>query len=711
MRLPRSVRACLGAAAARPRAWRLPTGRAHPPAWSGAKRIDRLGVVLVASITGGLCLMAGRVASLQVNPGDAVPAPAMEHMASRPVPAMRGEILDRRGRLVATSHLGYRLFVDPQLFPSPPDEAIVEIADTLGLDAAEFGHDILAAQEQNSQRHPRPDEKPKPDEDRVRRELLAMILQRLRLTPAPEPPPEEHTVRERGPIRYVRIGGVLSEEQVDRARQLETPGLHLERQSVREHPGGNLVASIVGAVNVDHAGSLGAEAALDSRLLGADGSVRYVRDARGRPLWIEAGDIKPAQRGQSVRLSIDLALQQVAAEELERGVRDADAAGGRVVVLDSHTGEILAMTDLIREVPGLAEFPWEDKSQPPRATPPWGLDKPRFRTVMPDPLREKFRPLARNRCLQDVYEPGSTFKPFVWAVVTDLGRAQPGEVFNTGSGRWWTSYGRLIRDVHPHASQTWAQVLINSSNIGMVKGAERLKPAELHGALVRYGFGERTGSGLPEAAGMVTALRQWNKYSHTSVAFGGEVAVTAVQMARAFAVFARPGTLSGTLPPARITAADEGDARGVVVPRVISADAAMLTRHTMASVTEKVEEKMAAFKPPETGWRYRMFGKSGTPEIPLGAPPAGKRKPRWIKGYYPQQYNPCFIAAGPTEDPRIVVIVIIEDPAPALIRGNRYYGSSVVGPVVRRVMERSLTYLGAPPSAGWERMAQAQTPR
>src|SRR5262249_34987643 len=161
-------------------------------------------------------------------------------------------------------------------------------------------------------------------------------------------------------------------------------------------------------------------------------------------------------------------------------------------------------------------------------------------TVFPDPLRSIDPAMARNRCVQDVYEPGSTFKPFAWAMITQLGAMRPEETVDTEGGRWITPYGRVIGDVHKHPTLSWSQVLVQSSNIGMGRGALKVGFDPMRSAILRYGFGSRTGLGLPfESGGRVTGKKSWSIWTQTSVAFGQEVAVTPVQMVRAFCIFCR----------------------------------------------------------------------------------------------------------------------------------------------------------------------------
>ncbi len=680
---------------------------------SGSARADRVAVVVIGGVVLALAVMLGRVAQLQLRPGDDLAVYVSERMATRPVVGYRGELLDRRGRLLSTTRIGYRVFVDPMRFPSPPDEAIVALAEATGAPAEEVGRRIVRAMAVNRERAAMPEAARGPEEERRGgvRGALAVVFGGGRMEEAAgtaAPPGQEEKEggegEEEAPkplIRYVPIGGVLSDARLDEVRRLGLAGVHVERRPVREYAVGEIAASIVGKVGFEHTGLLGAELAMEKDLAARDGQARYARDAWGRPLWIERGQWVPAEHGRDRRLSIDVELQRIATEELERGVLDADAAGGRLVLADPATGEILAMVDLIREMPGLAEFPWWPAKAEPGVPEPARYDPSagvRYRTISADPGRDVHPALGRNRCVEDIYEPGSTFKAFVWAVVSEAGAAKYDEVIDTEGGQWRTSYGRSIADVTRRATMTWEDVLMNSSNIGMVKVTERVGHRQLRDGITRFGFGRPTGIGLSgEAAGIITSERQWTKYTHTSVAFGHEVAVTPVQMVRAFSVFARTGELAATLPQVRLTAPEPADPAIALRQRVLSPEVAAHTRMVLRRMAEKVEQNMAKADASESEWRYPMWGKSGTAEIPLGKAPEGKRRPPGSTGYYDNQYNSSFVAGAPYERPRLVVIIVIDDPGPETIRKRQHYGSWVAGPVARRVLERSLVYLGEPP--------------
>jgi cell division protein FtsI (penicillin-binding protein 3) len=707
------------------------------------RRADRVSIITGVGMTILMVIMLVRVAQLQLRPTQVLADHVQARVSTREELPLRGDIMDRRGRPLSVSRFGTRVFVDPEQLPRPVDEAIVQLSAIIGVPADELGTRILSKLAENERRRAAlPPEAAKEPSTPLARFFASSRPSETASPTAPTTTPPSATTPSTpaapadptatlndptgtapvtmegdapivsaadaadattGPkklIRYVPISDILTDNQAEQVKKLKIKGVHLERRPVREYPGGTAVASLVGKVDVDHHGLIGAEKMLDADLLGTGGKVQYVRDASGRPLWIEPGQVQAGTPGKDVKLSLDLEVQRIAMEELQRGIEEADSAGGRIIVFDPYSGEIVAMGDIMRDLPGLAEYPWAverkkgdksaDTSRPPPAK--------RYRVLKPDPQRLKHPGLGRNRCIEDVYEPGSTFKSFVWSTITELKLARPDDIFDTEGGRWHTPYGRYIEDVTKRATMSWREVLINSSNIGMVKGASRLSFVQLHDAVKRFGFGKRTGVGLPgEATGIVTDLMKWSKYSQTSVATGYEVAVTPLQMVRAFSVFCRPGDLAGTLPPVRLTASAEVDPLNSVVVRVLPADIARLAREAMAHVASNMQDSLEKASH-EHNWRYTMFGKSGTAEIPLGKSPEGFRRPRGVTGYFDDQYNTSFIAGGPVEDPRLVIICVIDDPGPERVRNRTHYGARTAGPVVRRVMERALTYLGAPPS-------------
>lgn len=647
---------------------------------------------------GALVLVAARVVQLQVAPGDDLRAAINARTSGSRLDPARGDLLDRRGRLLATTRVGWRVIVDPVAAGDKADTVIVSLSSQLGRSGDDIGSRVMRAAAENVRR--RADR----DDGGVIEAGLATSA-RSWLADKGLVPQRRAGSSDRGLIRYVPVSGIVSRDQADAVRSLRLPGVFVERHAVREIVGGPAIAPIVGKFahteeSIERVGVVGAEKLFDERLTGSPGSLRYVRDANGRPLWVERGAWNDASPGQDVRLSVDAEIQRIVAAELERGVTDADAAGGRAIVLDPHTGEILAMVDVLRPVPGAVEVPWHDPaSGTPRPEMPTGV---RFRVMRDDPLRDVEPALGRNRCVEDIYEPGSTFKPFVWAAGYERGRLKADEVIRSETRSVRTWYGRSITDVTFRNELTWDDVLRFSSNIGMYNITERLSHQELRGTIVRLGFGQPTSVGLPgESSGRVTSARDWTKYTQTSVGMGYEVGATMLQMVRGFAVFARHGDEAGTLPGVRLTAAGQEDEHrpGVIgeevfVERVFSPEAAIAVREPLRSVVERMDAVRLRKDPEDVPARYSMFGKSGTAYIAC-TPPPGMRRPRGAGGYY-KQYTSSFLVAAPAENPQIVILVVIDDPGPGTISRVQHYGSHVAGPVVRRVVERTLPYLGVP---------------
>lgn len=542
-----------------------------------------------------LAVLLGRVIQLKAHPGSRLLDSIATTVSTRGELGRRGDVYDSRQRLLATSTVGHRLFVDP--------EAVADSA-TIAVDlAAVIGGDPVG----------------------IDRKIAAR----------------------RSP-RYVVIEPLLDDGRAAAVRAAGLRGVGLEPRLVRRYPQGDIAAALVGMVGLDHDGLGGTEHQFDDMLAATDGSLRFVRDARRRPLWVEPGDYRPAADGGDVHLTIDLVIQQIAEERLQRAITDFDAAGGRIVAVRPATGEILALADVINPDPGRE-------------------------ILLSDPSRDLHPALGRSRCATDPYEPGSTFKPIVWAAATELRRASPDEIIPTPTDSYHrTSHGRLIRDTKLLGPVSWRRVLVDSLNSGMAIVAERLSHRELQQAIARFGLGQRTACGIPgESAGIVTVPAAWSHYTQTSVAMGHEIAVTPLQMVRAFCVFAR----DGTLPALRL--AGDADTEYRYVERACSAEIARLTREVMGDVVDN--------KALLRGGPYRLFGKSGTAQLPK---PGGG-------GYFEDRHVSSFIAGAPFDDPQIVVLCVIDDP----LRSKGHWGSATAGPVVKDVIDAALPYLGVAPDA------------
>jgi len=592
------------------------------PLEAGPDRIRNWTRITLGCTMVALSLTLVRVAQLKIAPPDKLDAAAGRRTSERAELAPRGEVLDRRGRPLAMSLVGYRLYCDPAFIYERGWDAAKKRAKTDPNAVAEC------------------------DPFRDAAIALAPIL---RTTPQQV----HELLKTNAERRYVVLAQDVDEAQVDLLRQLDLDGIGMETKLVRDYPAGGLASQLVGKVGFEHTGQAGVEYAFDRDLRPVPGHVKALRDAFGRTLWINRQDYVPGDPGDDVRLSIDLAIQESAERHLGKMVDDMNAGGGRVIVLDAQNGDVLAMADILRERPG-----WKEATR--------------------DPSRKIHPALGRNRNFTDPYEPGSTFKSFVWARATQVGAARPLEIIPLPAGPYTTPFGRTIHDVKYTGPVSWKTVLVKSLNGGMAMVAMRMSFEQMQQAVRDFGFGQKVAMGIPgESAGIVTAPGKWSKYSQTSVAMGHEIAVTPIQMARAFSAFARD---DGTMVQPRLVMPRGGGERGVdrtgASKPVIDSQVLAVAREAMLGVVEEGTARKAQSA------HYRMFGKTGTAELAV----PGQR------GYDRDRYVASFIAAAPATNPRLVVLCVIDDPD----KRKGHFGGSIAGPVVRDVVDDALQYLGVP---------------
>jgi cell division protein FtsI/penicillin-binding protein 2 len=468
----------------------------------------------------------------------------------------------------------------------------------------------------------------------------------------------EEKIRRRPDARYVVLEPLLSNNLVEVAQSLNYRSVGVHERLVRVYPHGNIGDALIGLVGTEHTGLAGFEDTYDEDLTGESGSVIRQRDSKRRTIWISPDQYSPTNDGKDVQLSIDIVIQNIAATRLMEEIERCNAGGGRIVVANPQTGEILAMADILN--------PREGWSQQPS-----------------DPNRTLHPRLGRNRCVTDPYEPGSTFKPFIWSVATELGLADVDEVLPTPSSQpYRTPFGRSIRDAHYYGPSTWRKVLIKSMNSGMAIIAQRFSHTQLQEAVFRFGFGAQTHVGLGgETSGILTSATNWSDYTQTSVSMGHEIAVTPLQMVQGFCAFAR----DGTIPQLQLTPAYTSDVQ--IVREAIAPEIAALTREIMGQVMTEGTGRRSQSK------MYTLFGKSGTAQLPRADG----------KGYFEDRYVASFIAGAPIDSPSLVVLCVIDDPDKSI----DHYGGVVAGPVVRDVIDASLMYLGVSPST--EYLAQGNT--
>jgi cell division protein FtsI (penicillin-binding protein 3) len=386
---------------------------------------------------------------------------------------------------------------------------------------------------------------------------------------------------------------------------------------------------IIGRVDADGRAVDGVELALDSLLRGTPGSATVMRDGRGRSFESPSAPSTAPEIGHAVTLTINHELQEIAERALTDAVARMSAEGGDVVVMDPATGEILAMAS---------------RRPDPRATAATALTEP--------------------------YEPGSTLKPFIAAVLLDKGRARETDVVRTFGGQM-TINGRTITDEHRAEQFSLADVIRYSSNVGIVQFAERLSAREEYEALRDFGFGTPTGLPYPvEASGTLREPARWSKQSANSLAMGYEVAVTPLQLAAAYVALANGGEL---LEPALVKEVRAPDGRVLyrhrrrVVRRVVSPAVAQRVRGMLLGVVEAGgTAKMA-----DLG-SFSLAGKTGTAR-------------RTVHGRYAaSQYIPTFVGLFPADNPQFVILVKIDNPKGA------YYGGLTAAPVTKAVLEAAL---------------------
>ena len=455
--------------------------------------------------------------------------------------------------------------------------------------------------------------------------------------------------------RYVPLARDLSDADVERVRALDLPGLAFEPQPRRVYPMGQTAAHLLGAVGREDKGLEGLERVEDALLAGRDGSKTTVRDKRRRVVAADADGYKLPQHGLHLVLTVDSNLQLIVEEELKRQVEETGAKSGCVVLMDPDTGDVLA----------LANYP----------------------TYFPQYLGDSAAASRRDRAIVDPYEPGSVMKPFLLAGLIDAGLTDVGEMIPIGESRVYrNSYGRRITDTHYFAASlaVW-DVLVKSSNVGMVKLGERVGPAFLAGVLDRFGFGHRAGLETGgESPGKVPGeAGQWNKYTRESVMQGYALMATPLQLARAMCAVANGGRLvaprvvAGTVEPG-------GGLRAQVrpedAPQVMRPETSATLRRVLADVPLRGTAKRA--KLPD----WVVFGKTGTSHKAVG----GK--------YNESAYNATFLGGAPYENPRLVIVVSIKEPDKSKNNGQGHYGGVAAAPAASRILERALAYLNVPHS-------------
>jgi cell division protein FtsI (penicillin-binding protein 3) len=435
---------------------------------------------------------------------------------------------------------------------------------------------------------------------------------------------------------FVYLKRHLSPEKAAEVMALKLPGIDVQREYRRYYPAGEVAGHLIGFTDIDDEGQEGLELAFNHWLAGESGAKRVLKDRLGRSVE-NVESIRPARQGKDLRASIDLRIQYVAYRALKVAVQANRAESGSIVVLDVRTGEVLAVVNQPSYNPN-------DRSQ---------YSAERY----------------RNRAITDIFEPGSSIKPLVVTAALESGQYRPGSVIDTTPG-YVVVGAKTIEDSHNLGRISLTTILARSSNVGITKLAMTLEPDTLWNAMTRFGLGSLTASGFPgESAGLLTHYSHWRPISQATLAYGYGVSVTPLQLAQAYAVLADDGVMH----PVSLVALDtpeEGQ-------REFSRETAIAVRRMLEHVVQP--------------------GGTGTKADVAGYHIAGKTGTAWkfaAGGYSEDKYISIFAGLAPATDPRLVAVVVIDEPS-----GGLYYGSDVAAPVFADVMTESLRLLAVPPDA------------
>ena len=540
--------------------------------------------LIVAGVAVAFAALAGRAAYVQVyanaffqRQGEVRFARTLE------LPANRGRILDRNGLILASS------VVAPSIWAIPED-----------VDASRAQLTELA---------------------RLLEMPLASVMKKLG--------DDDKT--------FVWLQRQVDEPVAQKIAALGIKGIYQRKEYKRQYPEGETLAHVVGFTNVENNGQEGMELALNQDLAGRAGSRRVIKDRLGRVVE-DVGDQVPPVDGKDLQLSIDSKMQFFAYQKLRDAVVSNKANAGSVVVLDTVTGEVLAM----------ANYP----------------------SYVPDKRQNMTGSQLRNRALTDTFEPGSVMKAFTVGLALESNRVLPLTQIQTAPGRLQVGTS-MIRDAHPNGLLTVQQVLQKSSNVGTVKLAMQMQPREMWETFSQAGFGQKPQINFPGVvSGRLRPYKSWKPIEQATMAYGYGLSASLFQMARAYTVFGHGGEII----PATLMKTDEP----AVGTPVFSARTAAEMRKML---------QMAA-GPGGTGTMaqtvgYSVGGKSGTAYKQVG------------KGYgtdKDRKYRSWFVGMAPIEQPRIVVAVMIDEP-----KAGKYFGGHVAAPVFSEVVQQTLRMLGVQP--------------
>jgi len=497
------------------------------------------------------------------------------------IPVSRGTIFDRNGEPLAVSTPVMSIWANPSEVLDN-DERIAPLAQALGVDAGEL------------------------------KEQLA----------------------KRSDREFVYLRRQMAPAAAQAVLDLGIPGINGQREFKRYYPSGEVTSHVLGFTNIDDHGQEGLELAYDDWLAGKPGAKRVIRDRMGHVVE-DVEQVRAPKPGQNLTLSIDRRIQFLAYSELKNTLEKSQADSGSMVVLDTKTGEVLAMVNLP--------------------------------TYNPNALSDSKPGQRRNRAMTDVLEPGSTVKPILMAAALSSGKFTPTSPIIDTTGGHWFFQGHDIHDTHNYGLLTPTGVITKSSNVGAAHIAMALDTTLMYDTYRAFGLGDSTESGFPgEASGHLRIGRDWRPLEKAILGYGYGLNVTVLQLANAYATIADGGVMHS---PTFIKGNDN------TAKQIISPEVSQQLLRMMETVTG----------PGSTGTtariaNYSVAGKTGTAHKASAG------------GYAKSNYTAAFAGIVPASNPRLVGVVVVDNP-----QKGSYYGGTVAGPVFAKVMEGALRLLDVPP--------------
>ena len=498
------------------------------------------------------------------------------------LPATRGKIMDRNGQVLASSLPVKAVWAIPDDVLAAPPEKIKELARLLDMPEVEL--------------------RKKLDSDRT----------------------------------FVYLKRQVEMDTIAQIEKLKIDGIDTRKEYKRFYPQGEVMTHLVGFTSVEDVGQESIELAQQKSLVGAVGSRRVIKDRLGH-IVEDVGLSREPHDGKDITLSVDSKLQYIAFTSVKNAVEKFHAKAGAAVVLDVHTGEVLA----------LANWPTYDPNDRSKLT----------------------GEQLRNRVITDTFEPGSTLKPFTVALALDEGRIKPSTLFDTGNGRFIVG-DRTIRDTHAHGVIDVSTIIQKSSNIGVSKIALSMPSEEMWNMFTKSGFGQAPRFGFPGAvAGRVRPYKSWRPVEQANMSFGQGISVSLLQLARAYLIFARDGDII-PLSFQKITEKPVG--QQVISPKTASQMRAMLETVVLPGGTAQQAQVPG----------YRVGGKTGTAQ-------------KLVDGRYSQtHYIGSFAGIAPMSNPRFVIAVMIDDPVGAI-----HTGGGVAAPTFAALAANALRAENVPPDS------------